>query len=100
MTWRYSTHCFASLGELWLARGDPNRADRFADQSLEMAGAHRAKKYQSRVWRLKGECALARRRWDDAEQALRHALAIAQRSGRPANLNSQALARLHTARTR
>ncbi len=100
MTWRYSTHCFASLGELWLARGDPNRADRFADQSLEIAGAHRARKYQSRVWRLKGECALARRHWDDAEQALRHALAIAQAIGEARQLwkAHEALARLQNAR--
>jgi class 3 adenylate cyclase/tetratricopeptide (TPR) repeat protein len=102
MTWRYSTHCFASLGELCLARGDPSRADRFADQSLEIAGAHRARKYQSRVWRLKGECALARRDWDGAEQALRHALAIAQAIGEARQLwkAHEALARLQTARGR
>ena len=102
MTWRYSTHCFASLGELWLARGDPNQADRFADQSLEIAGSHRARKYESRVWRLKGECALARRHWDDAEQALRQALAIAQGIGEARQLwkAHEALARLQNARGR
>jgi tetratricopeptide (TPR) repeat protein len=102
MTWRYATHCFASLGELWLARGDPSRADRFADQSLEVAGSNRARKYESRVWRLKGECALARRHWDDAEQALRHALAIAQAIGEARQLwkAHEALARLHSARGR
>jgi tetratricopeptide (TPR) repeat protein len=100
MTWRYSTHCLASLGELWLARGDPNRADRCADQSLELAESHRARKYESRVWRLKGECALALRDWDDAEQALRRALAVAQGVGEARQLwkAHEALARLQNAR--
>jgi class 3 adenylate cyclase/tetratricopeptide (TPR) repeat protein len=81
MTWRYATHCFASLAELWLARGDFDRTDRFANQSLEIAEPHRARKYESRAWRLKGESALARRRWDDAEQSLREALVIAKSIG-------------------
>jgi class 3 adenylate cyclase/tetratricopeptide (TPR) repeat protein len=100
MTWRYSIHCFASLGELWLARGEPDRADRFADQSLEIAVRGGAAKYESRVWRLKGECALARRRWDEAEPALRRALEIARAIGEARQLwkGHEALGRLHHAR--
>jgi tetratricopeptide (TPR) repeat protein len=37
MKWRYSTHLYASLGELWLAKGDPAKAREFADQCLEIA---------------------------------------------------------------
>ena len=37
MTWRYATHCYASLGQLALLRGDADSARRFAEQSLEAA---------------------------------------------------------------
>jgi len=33
LTWRYATHCYASLGDLALARGDLSRANEFADES-------------------------------------------------------------------
>jgi len=36
MTWRYAIHCYASQGQLALLRGDPDRARRLADQSLEL----------------------------------------------------------------
>jgi tetratricopeptide (TPR) repeat protein len=83
MTWRYSTHCYVSLGELALARGDLATADRLADQSLEIAGPRRAPKFVSRAWRVKGESAWMRRRWDEADTALRQSLAIAQAIGEP-----------------
>lgn len=77
MTWRYATHCYASLGELAFARGDLARATAFADQSLEIAVPTRSRKYESQAWRLKGRCALSSGRWDEAEAALSRALAIA-----------------------
>jgi class 3 adenylate cyclase/tetratricopeptide (TPR) repeat protein len=86
MTWRYSTHCYASLGELALARGDPATADGFADQSLEIAVPTRSRKFESRAWRIKGESAMMRRHWDAAEEALRHSLAIAQEIDEPRQL--------------
>jgi class 3 adenylate cyclase/tetratricopeptide (TPR) repeat protein len=86
MTWRYSTHCYASLGELALARGDPASANGFADQSLQIAGPTRSRKFESRAWRVKGDSALMRRRFDDAEEALRRSLAIAQEIDEPRQL--------------
>jgi len=86
MTWRYSTHCYVSLGELALARGDPASADRFADQSLAIAVPTRSRKFESRAWRIKGETAMRQRRWDAAKEALRQSLAIAQEIDEPRQL--------------
>jgi hypothetical protein len=76
-------HCFATMGELALARGDLDAAARLAEQSLAIAVPTRSRKYESRARRLVGEAAAARRRWDDAEQALGDALAVAQAIGEP-----------------
>jgi class 3 adenylate cyclase/tetratricopeptide (TPR) repeat protein len=86
MKWRYSTHLFAALGDLWLARGDAATASQFAHQCLELATRCRSRKYLVRGWRLQGEIALARRQNDEAEQALRLALEIAQAIGNPPQL--------------
>jgi class 3 adenylate cyclase/tetratricopeptide (TPR) repeat protein len=86
MTWRYSTHCYVSLGELALSRGDPVTADGFADQSLQIAVPTRSRKFESRAWRVKGESARMRRHWDEAEEGLRRSLAIAQEIDEPRQL--------------
>jgi class 3 adenylate cyclase/tetratricopeptide (TPR) repeat protein len=83
MTWRYATHCHASLAQLALLRGDPERARRLADQSLETGVPTRSRKYESLAWRIKGESATARRAWDEAEEALRRARSIAEAIGQP-----------------
>jgi tetratricopeptide (TPR) repeat protein len=86
MKWRYSTHLFASLGELCLAKGDAAKAWEFAAQCLEIATRTNSRKYLVKGYRLKGEIALARRQWDEAEGALREALTIAQALGNPTQL--------------
>jgi len=102
MTWRYATHCHASLGQLALLRGDPDRARRLADESLETAAPTRSRKYESWAWRLKGESATARRQWGEAEAALGRALAIAEAIRHPRQrwLTLLALGRLDAARGR
>jgi tetratricopeptide (TPR) repeat protein len=102
MTWRYSTHCYAGLGQLALQRGDPERARRLADQSLEIAAPTRSRKFESWAWRIKGESAIARRAWDEADDALRRALAIAEAIGQPRQtwLSQVACGRLDAARGR
>ena len=84
MTWRYSTHCYASLGQLALLRGDADRGRRMAEQSLEIAVPTRSRKFESWAWRLKGE-----------SRALTIAEAIAQ--PRQTWLSQTALGRLFTA---
>ena len=99
MTWRYTMHCYSSLGQLALLRGDADGARRFAEQGLEAATEPPSRKYQSWAWRLKGESATVRHAWGEAEDALRRALALALEIGHP-RLTWQshaALARLHTA---
>ena len=96
--WRYSMHVFASLADLWLARGDSTQARTFADQCLEVATRTTARKYLVRGWRLRGEIALASRAWDEAEASLRQALPIAHAVGNPTQLwkTYAALGRLYT----
>jgi tetratricopeptide (TPR) repeat protein len=86
MKWRYSAHLFASLGELWLARGDATKAREFSQQCLELATRSNSRKYLVRGWRLQGEIALARRQWDEANTALRTALDSAEAIGNPPQL--------------
>jgi len=100
MTWRYGTHCWASLGELWLARGDVERAERHANQALEIAVPTRSRKYECRAWRLKGDVALRRRALGEGEDAFRRAVALATEIGEPREqwLNHAAMGRLLAAR--
>src|SRR5215470_3637919 len=99
MAWRYSTHCYASLGQLALLRGDPDRARRFADQSLEIATPTRSRKFESWAWRIKGESATMRRAWAEADDTLRRALTIAEAIGHPRQtwLSQVALGRIEAA---
>jgi len=102
MTWRYSTQCYAGLGQLALLQGDPERARRLADQSLEICVPTRSRKFESWAWRIKGESATARHAWDEADDALRRALTIAEAIGQPrqAWVSQVALGRLDAARGR
>jgi tetratricopeptide (TPR) repeat protein len=95
--WRYSIHLFASLGELSLARGDHDRARRFAEECLERGTRTNSRRYLARGWRLAGEIATERRQWNEADEALRRALAIAQQIGNPTQLwkTHLVLGRLH-----
>ena len=99
MKWRYSQHLFASLGESWLARGDPAKAVEFADQCLLLANRYNSPKYVARAKRLKGEAALACGQWDEAQRLLNDAFAIAERLAYPTLLwkTHATLGRLHTA---
>jgi class 3 adenylate cyclase/DNA-binding winged helix-turn-helix (wHTH) protein/tetratricopeptide (TPR) repeat protein len=86
MKWRYTTHLFTSLGELWLARGEPGKAQAWLDQGLAIARSTHAQKYLVKGRRLQGEIALARRQWTAAETWLQQALALAQTIGNPTQL--------------
>jgi class 3 adenylate cyclase/tetratricopeptide (TPR) repeat protein len=98
MKWRYSMHLFASLGQLWLLRRDHAKAREFTEQCLALATNTNSRKYLVKGLRLRGEIALARRQWNEAEEALRQALTIAQAIGNPSQLWKTHLAfgRLYT----
>jgi class 3 adenylate cyclase/tetratricopeptide (TPR) repeat protein len=97
MRWRYSAHLFVSLGQLWLARGDPTKALEFADRCLNIATPTESRKYISKAWRLRGEIALARHEWEEAERWLDKALKLARLVGNPPQLwrTHLAMGRLH-----
>jgi tetratricopeptide (TPR) repeat protein len=86
MRFRYSIRLSASLGELALAQGDLEQARRHAERCLELAGRTNARKNLVKGWRLAGEVATTAGRWDEAEQALREALVIAEAIGNPTQL--------------
>ena len=68
---RYSMHIFASLDDLWLARGDLAQAQESVAQCLHSATRTNARKYLIKGWRLQGEIALARQQRDEAGGWLR-----------------------------
>ena len=102
MTWRYAIHCYASLGQLALLRGEAALARRMADQSLELATPTSSREYESWAWRVKGESATALGAWDEAEDALRRSCTIAQSIRQPRStwLSEVASGRLDAARGR
>ena len=86
MKWRYRMHLFSSYGELRLARGDVIRADELAGRCLDEATRTGSRKYLVKGWRLKGEIAVARKLWGEAQSAFQQALSIAEVISNPTQL--------------
>jgi tetratricopeptide (TPR) repeat protein len=102
MKWRYTQHMNASLAELWLARGDPEKALAFAGVCLASAEATDSRRNIAKGRRIKGEAFLARGQCGEAENEMEEALRVAQEVGNPAQLwkSLAALARLRQAQFR
>ncbi|MBL8072753.1 MAG: AAA family ATPase [Nitrospira sp.] len=102
MRWRYSTHLFSTMGDLSLICGNTAKAWEWADQCLEIATRTNSTKNLAKGWRLRGEVALAERRWDDSLHALQQALIFARRTANPTQIwkTHVALGRLNEARRR
>lgn len=86
MAWRSSQHLFHSYGELWLARGDLERARAYADECLDLALFNSSAKNVVKGRRLRGQILLAGGRTKEAEAELADALAIATEVGNPPQL--------------
>jgi class 3 adenylate cyclase/tetratricopeptide (TPR) repeat protein len=84
--WRYSQHLFHSYGELWLARGDLERAMAYADECVEVAEHNSSAKNVIKGRRLRGQVLMAQGRLDEAEQELSAALEVAVEVGNPQQL--------------
>jgi len=86
MLWRYSQHLFHSHGELWLARGDHDKAMSYADECIELAEESDSKKNVVKGRRLRGQALLAQSKLSEAEKELAAALEIANEIGNPPQL--------------
>jgi tetratricopeptide (TPR) repeat protein len=86
MLWRYSQHLFHSYGELWLARGDYDKALAYADECLALAEPSDSLKNIVKGRRLRGQVFLAQGKLVEAEKELATALEIAQQIGNPPQL--------------
>ncbi len=86
MKWRYTQHLNASLGDLWMARGNAEKALEFADACLAAAIATESRRNIVKGRRLKGEAFLFLDRLEDAETEIVEALRVAREVGNPAQL--------------
>jgi len=86
MLWRYSQHLFHSYGELWLARGDCDKALAYADECLALAEQSDSRKNIVKGRRLRGQVLLAQGKLPEAERELATVLEIAQQIGNPPQL--------------
>lgn len=98
--WRYSLHCYASLADLAIARGDWAEARAHAGRCLADGIDTRSMKYVAKGRRLLGEIALGRRAWDEADAALREAITTAEAVGNPTQLWKTHVARARLAHAR
>ena len=86
LRWRWSMHCFASYGELWLDRSEPGKALAYAQKCLATAEETSSTKYLARGRRLQGRVLLAQGHVDDAERELLAALSVATDLANPPQL--------------
>ena len=100
--WRYSQHCFHSLGKVLFAVGEVERALEFADRCLDIAQETEAGKNITKARRLRAQIFLAQNRPADAEPELQAALEAARRVANPPQLwkTLETLGRLRSAQGR
>jgi DNA-binding SARP family transcriptional activator/tetratricopeptide (TPR) repeat protein len=102
MKWRYTQHLHASLGELWLALGEPQKAAPCAEACLDIARATDSRRYLVKGRRVLGEALLAQGRRSEAAGELEAALPMAREMGNPPLIVKSlvALGRLRAAQDR
>ncbi len=86
MLWRYAQHLFHSYGEVWLARGELDKALAYADECLELAESSVSRKNVVKARRLRAQVFLAQSDLPEAEVELTRALAMAHEVGNPPQL--------------
>jgi len=86
MKWRYRIHLLASYAEFWLANGDLEKAEQFAQQCIKEAKQTASFKYLVKGYRVMGELNLARGDLAEAEGWLNQAVSSAQAIGNPTQL--------------
>lgn len=100
MKWRYLQHCCHSLGELWLTKGDAEKALQFADECLQLAMPTESRKNIVKGWRLQGQAYCLQGKLEEAEAVLQKAFTLAKEVGNPPQLwkIDQALGELYEKR--
>ena len=86
MKWRYTQHLNASLGELWLAYGDAERALGYADTCIARAEATLSKRNIAKGRRVRGKALRALGETEQADAELELALQAAREVGNPAQI--------------
>ncbi|MFC1895478.1 tetratricopeptide repeat protein, partial [Thermodesulfobacteriota bacterium] len=81
--WRYDMHMTRYLSEVWLGRGDCDKAMGFAEQTLTPAQNTGSKKYIGFGWQLKGQALMAVDRYEEAIECLEKARELADKMGYP-----------------
>ena len=96
---RWLPRCLQALGELWLARSEPARAQGFLDEvrAHQWTDKFPYKKYQLRAGRLQGNIFSAQGKDKEAEAEFKKALKRAEELGNPTQLwrTRQALGNLY-----
>jgi tetratricopeptide (TPR) repeat protein len=85
------------LGELWLTKGDTEKALQFAEECLQLAESTESRKNIIKGWRLQGQAYCLQEKRAEAEAVLQKALALAKEIGNPPQLwkTYQALGELY-----
>ena len=86
MKWRYIQHCCHSLGELWLKKGDPEKALAFAEECLKLAETTQSRKNIVKAWCLKGQVFLTQGKLEEAQAALYKAITFSKEIDNPSQL--------------
>ena len=84
--WLYSQHLFHSYGELWLERGNYEKALSYADECIDLAESTNRPKNVIKGRRLRGQVLLAQAKPDQADPEIEIALALAKEIGNPPQL--------------
>ncbi len=84
--WIYSGHFFHSFGELWLARGNIEKAMAYAGECVQLSESTDRPKNIVKGRRLQGQAFLAQGKLAEAEQEISTALKIAKEIGNPPQL--------------
>jgi tetratricopeptide (TPR) repeat protein len=79
--WRWAPHIYDGLARARLAQGDPEAAIAWTDRELELARTHHAKKIEARGLELRGRALATMDLRDEAEQAIRASLKLAEAIG-------------------
>jgi tetratricopeptide (TPR) repeat protein len=84
--WIYSGHFFHSYGELWLTRGNIDKAMAYAGECVQQSESTGRQKNIVKGRRLQGQAFLAQGKLAEAEREISTALEIAKEIGNPPQL--------------